>query len=141
MDRQKTNERWEETAVSKFIVRRVALAIVIIFLGAFIVYGVMRCMPTSYVEKVARQRAAASATTGGKSYKEWLDELNESYHMNDGVVVGYLNWVGNVLRGEITPADCPLFGKVCTPLHPVGACMVSGEGACSAYYQYGGDLL
>lgn len=47
---------------------------------------------------------------------------------------------GNVLRGELTPADCPLFGKVCTPLHPVGACMVSGEGACSAFYQYGGDL-
>ena len=49
---------------------------------------------------------------------------------------------GNVLRGEIKPSDCPLFGKVCTPQHPVGACMVSGEGACSAYYQYdGGDLL
>lgn len=47
---------------------------------------------------------------------------------------------GNVLRGEITPSDCPLFGKVCTPLSPVGACMVSGEGACSAFYQYGGDL-
>ena len=47
---------------------------------------------------------------------------------------------GNVLRGDITPADCPLFGKVCTPLHPVGACMVSGEGACSAFYQYGGEL-
>jgi hydrogenase expression/formation protein HypD len=47
---------------------------------------------------------------------------------------------GSVLRGETTPAGCPLFGKVCTPLHPVGACMVSGEGACSAYYQYGGEL-
>ena len=48
---------------------------------------------------------------------------------------------GDVLRGQITPASCPLFGKVCTPLHPVGACMVSGEGACSAFYQYGGDEL
>lgn len=47
---------------------------------------------------------------------------------------------GDVLRGEITPASCPLFGKVCTPLHPVGACMVSGEGACSAFYQYRGDV-
>ena len=47
---------------------------------------------------------------------------------------------GDVLRGQITPAQCPLFGKVCTPLHPVGACMVSGEGACSAFYQYGGEL-
>lgn len=44
---------------------------------------------------------------------------------------------GEVLKGQCRPSDCPLFGKVCTPLHPVGACMVSNEGACSAYYQYG----
>ncbi len=44
---------------------------------------------------------------------------------------------GEVLSGAITPRQCPLFGKVCTPEHPVGACMVSGEGACSAFYKYG----
>ncbi len=44
---------------------------------------------------------------------------------------------GDVLQGKCKSTDCPLFGKVCTPRHPVGACMVSGEGACSAYYQYG----
>lgn len=44
---------------------------------------------------------------------------------------------GDVLRGKCKPSDCKVFGKVCTPLHPVGACMVSGEGACSAYFQYG----
>lgn len=44
---------------------------------------------------------------------------------------------GEVLRGSCAPHECGLFGKICTPLHPVGACMVSGEGACSAYYQYG----
>lgn len=44
---------------------------------------------------------------------------------------------GRVLKGEIKPCQCPLFGKACTPLNPVGACMVSNEGACSAYYQYG----
>lgn len=43
---------------------------------------------------------------------------------------------GQVLQGAITPKDCPLFGKVCTPEHPVGACMVSSEGACSAFYLY-----
>ena len=47
---------------------------------------------------------------------------------------------GEVLQGKCRPSDCPVFGKVCTPLHPVGACMVSGEGACSAFYQYGGNL-
>ena len=47
---------------------------------------------------------------------------------------------GTVLRGDCKPTDCPLFGKLCTPQHPVGACMVSGEGACSAFYQYGGEI-
>lgn len=46
---------------------------------------------------------------------------------------------GDVLQGKCKPSDCKVFGKVCTPQHPVGACMVSNEGACSAYYQYGGQ--
>jgi len=44
---------------------------------------------------------------------------------------------GELLRGLIIPYDCPLFGKACTPERPVGACMVSSEGPCSAYYKYG----
>jgi hydrogenase expression/formation protein HypD len=44
---------------------------------------------------------------------------------------------GEILRGLKTPANCPLFKKSCTPEHPVGPCMVSAEGACSAYYLYG----
>lgn len=42
-----------------------------------------------------------------------------------------------VIRGVIKPFECPLFKKVCTPHNPVGPCMVSSEGACSAYYLYG----
>jgi len=44
---------------------------------------------------------------------------------------------GEVLQGHCKPSDCPMFAKACTPMHAVGACMVSDEGACSAYYQYG----
>jgi hydrogenase expression/formation protein HypD len=44
---------------------------------------------------------------------------------------------GEVLRGILLPRQCPLFRKVCTPEDPVGPCMVSAEGACAAYYQYG----
>ena len=44
---------------------------------------------------------------------------------------------GDVLRGAIKPAQCPAFGKQCTPRHPLGATMVSSEGACAAYYNYG----
>lgn len=45
---------------------------------------------------------------------------------------------GDVLRGSIEPNKCALFGKTCVPEHPLGACMVSSEGACAAYYQYEG---
>jgi hydrogenase expression/formation protein HypD len=45
---------------------------------------------------------------------------------------------GEVLRGVTDPADCALFGTRCTPEDPVGACMVSSEGACAARYRYRG---
>lgn len=43
---------------------------------------------------------------------------------------------GDVLRGELEPTDCPLFGKACTPANPVGPCMVSHEGGCTIEYKY-----
>jgi hydrogenase expression/formation protein HypD len=43
---------------------------------------------------------------------------------------------GNVLQGLIKPSSCPAFGKECTPDHPLGAPMVSSEGACAAYYRF-----
>jgi len=43
---------------------------------------------------------------------------------------------GEVLRGLVEPPDCALFGWRCTPEDPVGACMVSSEGSCAAYYRY-----
>lgn len=46
---------------------------------------------------------------------------------------------GDVLRGSIHPKECRLFGKGCTPDHPVGACMVSSEGACAAVFNFHTD--
>ncbi|PIE69284.1 MAG: hydrogenase formation protein HypD [Deltaproteobacteria bacterium] len=43
---------------------------------------------------------------------------------------------GDVLKGSILPTDCPLYSNRCTPLHPIGPCMVSSEGTCAAYYRY-----
>ena len=43
---------------------------------------------------------------------------------------------GDVLRGVVLPFQCRLFGKGCTPEHPIGPCMVSSEGSCAAYYRY-----
>ena len=43
---------------------------------------------------------------------------------------------GEIIKGQLSPRDCPLFGSVCTPEDPVGPCMVSGEGACAAAWKY-----
>jgi hydrogenase expression/formation protein HypD len=47
---------------------------------------------------------------------------------------------GQILKGIKKPHDCPAFGTICTPLTPLGATMVSAEGACAAYYAYGRHL-
>jgi hydrogenase expression/formation protein HypD len=47
---------------------------------------------------------------------------------------------GDILRGHLDPLDCPLFGQDCTPLTPVGPCMVSSEGTCAAFYRYSRNL-
>jgi hydrogenase expression/formation protein HypD len=44
---------------------------------------------------------------------------------------------GEVLKGAIRPWECKVFGTACTPQTPIGTCMVSSEGACAAYYNYG----
>ncbi|MGC8469698.1 MAG: hypothetical protein ACP5NI_07330, partial [Acetobacteraceae bacterium] len=43
---------------------------------------------------------------------------------------------GEILRGRARPLACPAFAAACTPEHPLGATMVSSEGACAAYYRY-----
>ncbi|MBD2145133.1 hydrogenase formation protein HypD [Sphaerospermopsis sp. FACHB-1194] len=44
---------------------------------------------------------------------------------------------GDILKGVLKPWECKVFGTACTPENPIGACMVSSEGACAAYYKYG----
>ena len=46
-----------------------------------------------------------------------------------------------VLKGIVTPHDCPLFGKACVPTHAIGPCMVSVEGVCAAWYKYGKGIF
>ena len=47
---------------------------------------------------------------------------------------------GTILRGLANPSECRVFGTACTPSTPLGSCMVSSEGACNAYYRFGGVL-
>ena len=83
--------------MSKYILRRLAMAVLIVFFGAMIVYAVIRCLPTSYVETIARQRASLP---GGKSYTEWLTQLNAVYGLDKGIIPGFFGWLKNALAGD-----------------------------------------
>jgi hydrogenase expression/formation protein HypD len=67
------------------------------------------------------------------------DELKELRLKTESSQTGKENAAckcGEILKGKSKPDDCQLFGKACNPENPVGACMVSFEGACAAYYKY-----
>lgn len=81
----------------KFLIRRIALSIVILFFVSFIIYTIMRCMPSSYVENMARQKASLP---GGKSYQEWLEQLSAAYGLNVGIVPGFIHWLGQAVKGN-----------------------------------------
>jgi len=71
-----------------------------------------------------------------EAYREF--DAEERFHITGiHTVESPLCRAGDVLRGAIKPAECAAFGKECTPRHPLGATMVSSEGACAAYYNYG----
>lgn len=81
----------------KYIIKRILLSIVILFFVAFIIYALMRCLPHSYIENMAR---AKSMQPGSKSFEEWMAQLTEMYNMDKGIIPGYFNWLGQMLRGN-----------------------------------------
>ena len=80
----------------KFIIKRLLLSVVILFFVALIIYILMRCLPTSYVERIAQEK---SMQPGSKSFEEWMAQLSATYGMNMGIFRGFLRWIGNALRG------------------------------------------
>lgn len=84
-------------SVWKFIVKRVLLSVLILLCVTFIIYGLMRSLPGSYVENMAMQLSSAP---GAKSFDEWMAQLNESYGLDKGVVTGYLTWLSDAVRGN-----------------------------------------
>lgn len=64
-------------------------------------------------------------------YEDKLRDLHELFNEPQGCRCG------EILRGLVDSADCPLFGLSCTPTHPIGPCMVSVEGSCNIEYKYG----
>lgn len=81
----------------KFIIRRLAISVVILFFVALIIYTIMRCMPSSFVENMAREKASLP---GGKSYREWLEQLNQSYGLDKGIAAGFVHWLGQAVKGN-----------------------------------------
>ena len=81
----------------KYIIKRLIQSLIILFFVSFIIYALMRCLPTSYVEAMARQK---SMQPGSKSYEEWLAQLSAMYNMDGGIIAGFFQWLGQMLRGE-----------------------------------------
>ena len=81
--------------MKKFIIKRLLISVVLLFFVSMIIYTIMRCMPTSYVEQQAR---ALSTKPGAKSYSEWVDQLNAQYGLNTGVIQGYFTWASRAIR-------------------------------------------
>jgi hydrogenase expression/formation protein HypD len=70
--------------------------------------------------------------------KYWEFDAEARFHPEStGIAEPELCSCGDILRGVKVPTECPLFGTGCTPDSPVGPCMVSTEGSCSAYFKYG----
>ena len=80
-----------------FIIKRIIMSIGILFCVTLIIYTLIRCLPSSYVESMAMQLSSAP---GAKSYDEWLAQLNASYGLDQPILVGYVGWLGDFFQGS-----------------------------------------
>ena len=81
----------------KYILKRLIQSAVILVFVAFIIYVLMRSLPTSYLETIAREK---SMQPGSKSFEEWMAQLSATYGMDKGIIPGFLAWCGKALRGD-----------------------------------------
>jgi len=81
----------------KYIIKRLLQSVLILIFVAFIIYVLMRCLPTSYLEQVARQK---SMQPGSKSFEEWMEQLSATYGMDKGIIPGFLAWCRKAIRGD-----------------------------------------
>ena len=79
----------------KYILKRVLQSILILLVVGLIIYGLLRCLPTSYIENMARQ---LSTQPGSKSFDEWMQQLEASYGLDKGIIAGYLGWLKNAVQ-------------------------------------------
>ena len=83
--------------MAKYILKRLGISVLILLLVIFVIYALMRCLPSSYVETMAQQ---LSQTPGAKPYEQWVEQLNAQYGLNMGVVQGYFIQLKNIITGN-----------------------------------------
>ncbi|MGN0967660.1 MAG: ABC transporter permease [Oscillospiraceae bacterium] len=83
--------------LGKFILKRLLISIFILFFVIFIIYVLMRCLPSSYVETMAMQLSQAP---GSKPYEEWLAQLNAQYGLDMNIVPGFFVQLKNLITGN-----------------------------------------
>lgn len=80
-----------------YIIKRIVISIGILFFVTLIIYILIRSLPTSYVETMAMQLATSP---GSKPYEQWVAELNASYGLDQPILLGYVNWLKEFMRGN-----------------------------------------
>jgi len=83
--------------MGKYIAKRLGISVLILLLVIFIIYVLMRCLPSSYVETMALQLSQAP---GAKPYDEWVAQLNAQYGLDVGLIPGYFVQLKNMLTGN-----------------------------------------
>ena len=81
----------------KYIIKRLLISVVILIFVTFIIYVLMRSLPTSFLESVARQK---SMQPNSKSFEEWMEQLRDTYGMDKGIIMGFFSWCGKAVRGD-----------------------------------------
>ena len=100
----------------------------------------LRLMDTVFEIGSANWRGIGVVPSSGLQIKKQYEKFDAKTHFDIKISPAHEPKgciCGAVLRGVSTPQECKLFRVTCTPEHPVGPCMVSNEGSCAAYFQYG----
>lgn len=80
-----------------YIIKRILISIFILFCVTFIIYTLIRSLPSDYVENMAQRLASAP---GSKPYKEWVAQLKKSYGLDKSIIAGYFTWLGDFVHGN-----------------------------------------
>ena len=81
--------------MTKYIIQRLLWSVVILGIVAFLLYVLMRSLPTSYLEQIARQK---SQQPGSRTFEEWMQQLSATYGMDKGIIPGFISWLSKAVR-------------------------------------------